>query len=66
MINPSSPRESSIFSSTVSIFAKKGNLDRAFSDVGERSLWGLTILDDENRICNEHGNCIIPLYEYLF
>lgn len=34
--------------------------------MGESSLWGLTIPSDEDMICNEYGNCTIPLYEYHF
>ncbi|KAI5412499.1 hypothetical protein KIW84_057245 [Lathyrus oleraceus] len=66
MTNSSSSWESFIFSSTVSVFTKEGNLDRAFFDIGQLSLWGLTIPDDEDKICNEYDYYIIPLYEYLF
>lgn len=66
MLNPSSPWEGYVFSSTVSIFTKYRNLDGAFSDVGELLLWGLTIPGNDDRICNEYGNCTIPIYEYLF
>lgn len=65
-VNPFSPWEGCVFSSTVSIFIKEGNLNGAFSDVGEMSLCAITISSTEDRICNEYGNCTIPLYEYLF
>lgn len=65
-VNPSSLWEGSVFSSILSSFTKERNLDGALSDVGEPSLWGLTISKDEDKICNNDGKCTIPLYEYLF
>lgn len=69
LVNPSMPSSSwkgSIYSSTISIFTGEGRLNGAFSDVGKLSLWGLTIPGEDDRICNEYGNCNIPLYKYLF
>lgn len=47
MVNLSSPLEGYVYSSTVSIFTKAGDFNGAFFDVGESSLWGLTIPGDE-------------------
>lgn len=65
-VNPSSLWKGYVFSSTGSIFTKDGNLDGEFFNVGEPSLWGLTIPSAENWICNGYGKCTIPWYEYLF
>lgn len=41
-------------------------MDKAFSDMGESLFWVLTTSGEDDRICSEYGNYIIPLYQYLF
>ncbi|KAI5407158.1 hypothetical protein KIW84_053419 [Lathyrus oleraceus] len=66
LVNPSSPWEGSIYSPIISIFSKEGSLNIAYFEVGELSLWGLTILGEDDIVCSEYDNLTIPLYEYLF
>lgn len=47
------------------VFAKECNQDKDFLEVGEPSHWGSTTPTEGDRICNEYGSCIIPIYEYL-
>lgn len=65
-VDSSLPWEGFLYSLNVSIFTKEGNLNKVFSKVGESSLWGLTIPSEDERICNDYGNCTMPLYKYIF
>lgn len=66
LVNLSSPWEGSIYSPIISIFSKEGSLNIAYFEVGELSLWGLTILGEDDIVCSEYDNLTISLYEYLF
>lgn len=66
LANPTSSWESSVYSSTMCVFTKKGSLDKPFFEVGELSLWILTTPSEDDRICSKYSNYTILLYEYLF
>lgn len=56
----------SVYSSTISIFVRDGNLDGAFLEVVSSSDWGVLTPSDNVRICSEYDNYIILFYECTF
>lgn len=56
----------SVYSSSVSVFAREGNLDGAFLEVVPYLDWGALTFDENERICNEYGDYAIPFYECIF
>lgn len=54
-----------IYSSTIFAFAKEGNFDRAFLEVGPSSDWGVLTPNENEWICIV-CDCIINFYEFTF
>lgn len=52
-----------VYSSILSAFTKVGGLDDAFIEVGSSSSYGILIITEDERICDEYGDCVIPFYE---
>lgn len=55
-----------VYSSTISIFAREGNLDGTFLNVGPSLDWGVLTPGENERVYNEYGYCAILLYECIF
>lgn len=55
-----------VYTSVVSFFAREGNLDETFLDVGPFMNWGVLAPSKNERICSEYGDCVNPFYERIF
>lgn len=48
------------------VFSIKGGLDRAYTEVGSFSSWGVFSLEEDKRICIIYDGWFLPLHEWLF
>lgn len=55
-----------VYSSTIYVFARDGNLDGEFLNVCPSLDRGVLTPNEDERICNEYGYCVVPFYECNF
>lgn len=55
-----------VYSSTIYVCSRDGNLDGAFPEVSPSSDWGVLTPYENDIICSEYGGCAIPFYECTF